>query len=150
MESFEEVKLLDEADKKSYVAFKHDFAEITLVQIFDGEYSVRLRRKQDESLEAFTYKLIRLSNSLVKFINIIGNRTSQENGVPFDDESTKMDPAQEIKGVRPAIGIKPRKIHELERRDDLATTIVRYASLNLPVQKEWVDEYNELNNKYVK
>ena len=46
---------------------------------------------------------------------------------------------------KPPLGVKPRHIHDEERRQDLAGAIARYiedGGMAVPV--EWVNEYNEL------
>ena len=52
------------------------------------------------------------------------------------------------RGRKPPLGVKPRHIHDEERRQDLAGAIARYIEnreMALPI--EWVNEYNELTRR---
>lgn len=48
---------------------------------------------------------------------------------------------------KPPIGIKPRFIHDEQRFEELRQCIHRYLSAGLPINKDWIEEYNELSKK---
>ena len=45
---------------------------------------------------------------------------------------------------KPPLGVMPRYIHDEIRRKSLGDAIARYIDAQLPVNPEWVEEYNEL------
>lgn len=45
---------------------------------------------------------------------------------------------------KPPLGVMPRELHDEIRRKSLGDAIVRYIDAQLPVNPEWVEEYNEL------
>jgi len=47
---------------------------------------------------------------------------------------------------KPPIGIKPRYIHNEERRIEIESAIQRYYNADLLVPKEWYEELNELKH----
>ena len=53
-----------------------------------------------------------------------------------------------IQAKKPPLGVKPRYIHDEIRRRELGEAIIRYIEESLPVYPEWVDEYNELLERY--
>lgn len=48
------------------------------------------------------------------------------------------------KTQKPPLGVMPRRIHDEKRRQELGGAIARYIEAGLPVNLEWVKEYNEL------
>lgn len=50
--------------------------------------------------------------------------------------------------VKPPKGIKPRRVHDIERLTALSETIYRYLAAGLEISVEWVEEYNELVSRY--
>ena len=49
---------------------------------------------------------------------------------------------------KPPLGVKPREVHDEERRIDLACAIFRYLEdREMAVPVEWVNEYNELTRR---
>lgn len=65
---------------------------------------------------------------------------------------------------RPPLGLKPRFIHEEQRMTDIKVAqahdeqrmieikeaVKRYAEAALPINAAWIDEYNEIADKYPK
>ena len=45
---------------------------------------------------------------------------------------------------KPPLGVKPRWLHEEQRLQDLGGAIFRYLSDKMPIQIDWVEEYNEI------
>lgn len=48
------------------------------------------------------------------------------------------------------IGIEPKRIHRTKRLIELSKAIERYIKAGLGIPEEWIEEYNELNEKYGK
>ena len=46
--------------------------------------------------------------------------------------------------AKPSIGIKPRFIHDIERRIEIERAILRRMAVAFPIPLEWIAEYNEL------
>lgn len=46
--------------------------------------------------------------------------------------------------VKPPIGLKPRFIHDIERRIEVERAILRRMAVGYPIPPEWIAEYNEL------
>lgn len=59
---------------------------------------------------------------------------------PDMDESPTVD--------KPPIGIKPRKIHDFQRLEELFEATLRYMEAKKKVPREWVDEIRDLINVY--
>lgn len=53
---------------------------------------------------------------------------------------------------KPPIGLKPKDIHtehtDINRLSDVFGAISRYYNAGLPINVEWIEEYNELVTKY--
>ena len=47
------------------------------------------------------------------------------------------------------LGIEPKRFWKLERFNNLKEAIYRYHDANLPINPEWVNEYNELLDEMV-
>lgn len=47
-------------------------------------------------------------------------------------------------GERPPIGIKPRYIHDEERKQEIMDAMVRYSNAFKPIPVEWLDELRDL------
>ncbi len=45
---------------------------------------------------------------------------------------------------KPPLGVKPRWLHDEQRLQDLGGAIYRYLSDKMPIQTEWIEEYNEI------
>lgn len=45
---------------------------------------------------------------------------------------------------KPPLGVKPRWLHEEQRLQDLGGAIFRYLSDKMPIQIDWIEEYNEI------
>lgn len=48
------------------------------------------------------------------------------------------------KGEKPPIGIKPRYIHDEERKQEIMDAMVRYSNAFKPIPVEWLDELRDL------
>ena len=48
------------------------------------------------------------------------------------------------KGEKPPIGIKPRYIHDEERKQEIMDAMVRYSNAFKPIPVEWLDELKDL------
>lgn len=46
--------------------------------------------------------------------------------------------------TKPPLGVIPKWIHDEHRREDVGSAIIRYVEACLPVDPEWVEEYNSL------
>ena len=44
----------------------------------------------------------------------------------------------------PPLGLKPRSIHDGQRRDGIKEAMLRYMDANKSIPPEWLEEYNEL------
>ena len=51
---------------------------------------------------------------------------------------------RETELIKPPLGIKPKFIHDEQRREELKQAINRYFEANKPIPMEWIEEYNEL------
>ena len=47
---------------------------------------------------------------------------------------------------KPPLGLKPKYIHEAERKQEICDAMMRYAEAKMPVPVEWVSELNGLLN----
>jgi hypothetical protein len=65
---------------------------------------------------------------------------------PEEMEQTKVEMINKAK--KPPIGIVPRRIFEEHRASEIAMAVERYTSHAHPIPIEWVEEYNEIVNKY--
>ena len=45
---------------------------------------------------------------------------------------------------KPPLGIKPKRIHDMDRILDLERAIYRYIDAESAIPVRWIDEYNEL------
>lgn len=45
---------------------------------------------------------------------------------------------------KPPLGVKPRWLHDEQRLQDLGGAIYRYLSDKMPIQIDWIEEYNEI------
>lgn len=45
---------------------------------------------------------------------------------------------------KPPLGVEPRWLYEEQRLQDLGDAIYRYLSDKMPIQTEWIEEYNEI------
>ena len=45
---------------------------------------------------------------------------------------------------KPPIGLKPKWIHEEERKTEILDAMERYSEAGLPIPKEWIEELREL------
>lgn len=48
---------------------------------------------------------------------------------------------------RPPLGLKPRKIHNQQRIQEIVAAISRYTEVNKEFPVEWIEEYNDLVKK---
>lgn len=55
---------------------------------------------------------------------------------------------RDVLSSRPPLGLKPRKLHDQHRQDQIEEAIERYMRDDKPLPLEWVEEYNELVKRY--
>lgn len=53
-----------------------------------------------------------------------------------------------VSSNKPPIGIEPRWSHSCTRLDSIVKAVRRYIDAGLEIPVEWIEEYNELNEKY--
>ena len=58
------------------------------------------------------------------------------------------DTNEGVKTGAPPIGIKPRRIHDLQRLTELFAAVLRYMEAEKKVPEEWVDEIRDLISVY--
>ena len=46
--------------------------------------------------------------------------------------------------VKPPIGLRPKRVSDKERLNEVRDAIVRYYDAELKIPIEWIEEYNEL------
>ena len=46
--------------------------------------------------------------------------------------------------VKPPIGLRPKRVSDKERLNEVRGAIVRYYDAELKIPIEWIEEYNEL------
>lgn len=46
--------------------------------------------------------------------------------------------------TKPPLGLKPRFIHDIERRIEIERAILRRMTVAYPIPVKWIEEYNEL------
>ena len=51
-----------------------------------------------------------------------------------------MKPETQEKRKKPPIGLKPRRLHDLQRRHDIYDAILRFTAADVAVPEEWVYE----------
>ena len=49
---------------------------------------------------------------------------------------------------KPPLGIMPQKVHDDQRREDLGASISRRIAAEIEIPIEWVDEYNEIIERW--
>ncbi len=49
---------------------------------------------------------------------------------------------------KPPLGVKPQKLHDDQRREDLGSSINRRIAAEIEIPIEWVDEYNEIITRW--
>lgn len=49
----------------------------------------------------------------------------------------------------PPLGIRPRFVADSQRINEITEGINRYLKVRHPIPLEWIEEYNELTNKYL-
>lgn len=47
----------------------------------------------------------------------------------------------------PPLGLKPKYIHDLQRKNEILDAIERYIQANEEIPIKWIEEYNELVSK---
>ena len=52
--------------------------------------------------------------------------------------------------TKPPIGVMSREMWNRQRRKDLADAMARYLEAGMKIPVEWIEEYNEINDKEVK
>ena len=48
--------------------------------------------------------------------------------------------------TKPPLGLKPRKIHDQDRMNEIISAIERYSEESMLIPKEWTDELRDLAN----
>ena len=54
----------------------------------------------------------------------------------------------EEKSVKPPIGLRPRFVDDIRRMDEIKKAVIRYVKDGWEVPPKWIDEYNELAERY--
>lgn len=65
-------------------------------------------------------------------------------------EQLKRSKEQQDKHGLPPLGLIPKNINDAKRFNEVCGALVRYYNANLPIEIEWVEEYNELVKKLYK
>ena len=47
----------------------------------------------------------------------------------------------------PPLGLKPRKIHDRDRMNEIISAIERYSEASMPIPKEWTYELRDIVNQ---
>lgn len=50
----------------------------------------------------------------------------------------------------PPLGVMPRDMWDRKRQEDLAEAMYRYLEADMKIPKEWLDEYNEISDRWEK
>ena len=54
----------------------------------------------------------------------------------------------EEKSVKPPVGLRPRFVDDIRRMDEIKRAVIRYVKDGWEVPPEWIEEYNELAERY--
>ena len=54
----------------------------------------------------------------------------------------------EEKSVKPPVGLRPRFVDDIRRMDEIKKAVIRYVKDGWEVPPEWIEEYNELAERY--
>lgn len=49
--------------------------------------------------------------------------------------------------LKPPLGLKPRRIHQSQRLQEILEAIQRYEKTEKEIPSEWIEEYNEILEK---
>lgn len=49
--------------------------------------------------------------------------------------------------TKPPLGLKPRKIHDQDRMNEIISAVERYSKASMPIPKEWTDELRDIVNQ---
>ena len=49
--------------------------------------------------------------------------------------------------IKPPLGVMPRKMWDKQRQKDLADAMFRYLETGMKIPAEWIEEYNEINDR---
>ena len=49
---------------------------------------------------------------------------------------------------KPPVGLRPKFIADMERLDEIGAATLRYLNAGVKIPPEWIEEYNELADKY--
>ena len=89
------------------------------------------------------YKLIDEIKKAASKSNILKDQTLTQTAAEYLNERQNIS-------NKPPLGLKPKYIHDIHRKQDIAQAIVRYLESNKAIPMEWIDEWNELNGISVK
>ena len=62
-----------------------------------------------------------------------------------DNDCINCNNSEEIK--KPPLGLKPRWIHEQQRRQEIISAMERYSNADVPIPMEWIEELKELSSR---
>jgi hypothetical protein len=100
------------------------------------ELAVRLM--DQEIGVGFISQITGLSEETVRQIYVyeISRRRGKENAIGISHVSKQ--------AVKPPIGLSPRQFHSNDRLQEVCGAITRYYEAGLPIELEWIEEYNDL------
>ena len=49
-----------------------------------------------------------------------------------------------VQTKKPPLGLKPKWVHDYERKCEILDAMERYSEVNFPIPKEWITELREL------
>lgn len=68
--------------------------------------------------------------------------------VAFYEPKRKYINCEDKSNIKPPLGIMPRSYWDGRRQHDITDAIKRYLQVGKKIPEEWIDEYNELTDRY--
>ena len=68
----------------------------------------------------------------------------------YDDPQCLNRPRQVKQNSKPPLGVMSRDMWDRKRQEDLGEAMYRYLEADMKIPKEWLDEYNEISDRWEK
>ena len=70
-------------------------------------------------------------------------------GCLYNDVSCSYAYRPQIISKKPPLGVMPRDIWDRKRQEELTEAMARYLEAGKRILKEWLEEYNEISDRWV-
>ena len=68
----------------------------------------------------------------------------------YNDVSCSCAYRPQIISKKPPLGVMPRDIWDRKRQEELAEAMARYLEAGMKIPTEWIEEYNEISDRWEK